>query len=245
MLIPQQITSFKSLNTWFESPLGQLVANAFIKELEPASGYLKGEVLLQLGCCAANRWLDLLEFKYKWVASPYHDVDAVNLMCSLDHTPLSRNSVDCILVPLVLEPFISSYSLIDEIDRVLKPMGYVIFLNVNPWSLWGLAMKCNLLPCFAGSEIKMHTPFHLSRIFFQRGYRQCMLNNFCYIPPINNQRLLTKLTFLNEMGKMLWPFPSGFYSYVAQKYEKIGPTLSPQLVQPPAEQPMQIAAPPA
>ncbi len=33
------------------------------------------------------------------------------------------------------------------------------------------------------------------------------------------------MSFFDEIGKKLWPFPSGFYCYVAQKYESIAPTL--------------------
>lgn len=56
--------------------------------------------------------------------------------CALNQLPLDRNSIDCIIVPLTLETFGSSLSLIDEIDRVLSPMGFVILLGINPWSLW-------------------------------------------------------------------------------------------------------------
>ncbi len=126
---------------------------------------------------------------------------------------------------MTLEPFGTSNSLIDEIDRILNPMGFIVLLNLNPWSLWGAAMKLGRLHCYENHKVKMRTPFNLNRLFIQRGYRQCSLNNFCYIPPVNNQSLIKKLTFFDEVGKMIWPFPSGFYCYIAQKYEYITPSL--------------------
>lgn len=30
---------------------------------------------------------------------------------------------------------------------------------------------------------------------------------------------------MDEIGKMLWPLPSGFYCYIAQKYQVIEPVL--------------------
>lgn len=224
-MIEQQIKHYLALNEWFSSPLGLSVAHEFIVQLEPLKEFLKGETLLQLGNCAENPWLNILDFKHKWVASPFEVNQHVDLECSLHQLPLNRNSLDCVVVPLSLEAFGNSMSLIDEIDRVVKPMGYIVLLSLNPWSLWGVAIKLGLLNCYHDRHVKMRTPFNLNRIFLQRGYRQCVLNNFCYIPPVNNQSVIKKLIFLDEVGKMIWPFPSGFYCYIAQKYEYIAPSL--------------------
>jgi hypothetical protein len=233
LLIEQQKKHYHALNEWFQTPLGLCVANEFSSQLEPINNYLKGETLLQLGNCGLNPWLKSLNFNRKWIASPFNLGSTINLECSLNQIPLNRNSLDCVLAPLTLEPFGTNYSLIDEIDRVLKPMGFIVLLSINPWSLWGGAMKCGLLHCYDNRMIKMRTPFHVNRVFLQRGYRQCSLSNFCYIPPVNNDGLIKKLTFIDEVGKMLWPFPSGFYCYIAQKYEYIHPSLiSEPIIQP-------------
>lgn len=225
MLIEQQIKQYRALNEWFQSSLGLFIANEFSDQLDPVNDYLKGETLLQLGLCGDNPWLTTLNFNRKWIASPFPSDSKIQLECSLNQIPLNRNSLDCVLAPLTLEPFGNNFSLIDEIDRVLKPMGFVVLLCINPWSLWGGAMKCGLVHCYNDRKIKMHSSFHVNRVFLQRGYRQCALSNFCYIPPVNSKSLIKKLTFFDEVGKMLWPFPSGFYCYIAQKHEQIHPLL--------------------
>jgi len=229
-LINQQIKHYRALNKWFGSPLGIAVADDFTGQLTPLNDYLRGETLIQLCHCGGNPWLDFLNFKHKWLVSPYFTDQPVDLVCSLNQIPINRNSVDCVIAPLTIEPFGSSHSLIDEIDRILKPMGFIILLSINPWSLWGGAMKSGLLHCFENNKIKMRTPFNMNRIFMQRGYRQCLLTNFCYIPPFNNQAIIKKLTIFNEIGKILWPFPSGFYCYIAQKYEPVSPSLLPEAI---------------
>lgn len=221
-MIEQQIKQYRALNEWFQSPAGLFVANEFSQQLELVNQYLRGDTLLQLGNCGDNSWLSKFNFNHKWIASPFI-ADKIDLYCSLNQIPIKRNSLDCILAPLTIEPFGASFNLFDEIDRVLKPMGFVVFLSLNPWSLWGCAMKCGLLHCFADHKVKMRTPFNLNRIFLNRGYRQCSLNNFCYIPPFSSEPLIKKFLFLNEVGKMLSPFPSGFYCYIAQKYQFIEP----------------------
>ncbi|WP_298626947.1 methyltransferase domain-containing protein [uncultured Legionella sp.] len=225
MLIEQQIKHYQALNEWFKAPLGSAVADEFTRQLEQVKDYLRGDVLLQLGLCGENQWLDSFDFNHKWLASPFSLNKEPQLECSFNQIPLNRNSVDCVLVPLTLEPFGAGFSLIDEIDRILKPMGLIVLVNINPWSLWGAAMKSGLLHCYNDRHIKMRTAFNLNRIFLQRGYRQCSLNHFCYIPPVNNKSIIKKLSFFDEVGKMIWPFPSGFYCYIAQKYECISPTL--------------------
>ncbi|BCA95708.1 methyltransferase [Legionella antarctica] len=225
MLIEQQIIQYRALDEWFDSSLGSFVANEFSNQLKSVNDYLRGETLLQLGNCGDNPWLSTLNFKRKWIAAPLFLSNAINLECSFNQIPLSRNSLDCVVAPLTLEPYGSSLSLIDEIDRILKPMGFIILLSINPWSLWGGAMKCGLLHCYNDRAIKMRSPLNVNRIFLQRGYRQCALSSFCYIPPVNSKSLIKKFTFFDEVGKMLWPFPSGFYCYIAQKFEAVHPSL--------------------
>lgn len=245
MLIEQQIKQYLALNKWFQSPLGLSIAQEFKEQLEWVNEYLRGDCLLQLGNCGNNPWLDALKFNKKWIASPFISQNKINLECAFNQIPLNRNSLDCIVAPLTMEPFGASYSLIDEIDRVLKPMGYVVILSINPWSLWGGAMKLGLLDCYNQRAVKMRSPFSMNRIFLQRGYRQCSLSNFCYIPPINNQKIIKKMVFIDEVGKMLWPFPSGLYCYIAQKYEPIHPSLIGLAVQDTAEKKYNVPLQPA
>jgi SAM-dependent methyltransferase len=221
LLIKQQIKQFRTLDEWFQSPLGIFAAHEFLINIESTREYAHGETLLQLGHCGDNLWLKRLNYIHKWIASPFSLDDKIHVECALNHLPLDRNSVDCIIAPLTLEPFGNNLTLIDEIDRVLNPMGFIILLSINPWSLWGGALKSGLLHLYNNQKVKMRTAFSLNRIFLQRGYKQLSLSNFCYIPPVNKVSLIKKFTFLDEIGKMLWPFPSGFYCYVAQKHQLI------------------------
>lgn len=226
MLIEHQIKQYRALNKWFYSPLGDFAAHEFFVNLDSSQEYSHGGILVQLGNCSDNLWLKKFNYVHKWIASPFFLAHKkAQIECALNQLPLQRNSVDCIIAPLTLEPFGNSFSLIDEIDRVLSPMGFVIILSINPWSLWGGAIKLGLLRCYNDPKVKMRTPYNLNRIFLQRGYRQHSLSNFCYIPPVNNSTLIKKFTFLDEIGKMLWPLPSGFYCYIAQKYQLIEPSL--------------------
>jgi hypothetical protein len=66
----------------------------------------------------------------------------------------------------------------------------------------------------------------LKHDMLSRGYSLCLLDSFYYIPPVANRKWIHYLEFLNEVGKMVWPFPAGFYCLVMQKYQPIGPSLA-------------------
>ena len=232
MLLDEQANKYRALNHWFNSPQGMYVANAIAAELAPVSEHLHGNKLLQLGCCGDNYWLSLLKYRHKWLVSPCSIPQQSSLISSLTMLPVKRDSIDCVIAPLTLEAFSHAKNPIDEIDRVLKPLGYVIFVGINPCSFWGAALRWRGLPCFGPSSVTPISSFSLKGMMLNRGYRQCAMTSFYYIPPVKSELLIRKLEFFNEMGKMVWPFPAGFYCYIAQKYQYCSPSLPLNVVNP-------------
>jgi hypothetical protein len=220
----KQALSYRAMHNWFLTPQGNRVANAFAAEIEEFQSYFKGNTLVQLGHCGQNPWLPLLSYHQKWVISPDLESTAPSCITSLNEIPLDRESVDCVIAPLISEMFPRSQSPIDEIDRILKPMGYIIFFGINPWSFWGMALRWGKLKNFAAKKAATSL-FHLKRAMLNRGYQQCFLSSFFYIPPFSNPKIISKFEFLNEVGKMVKPFPAGFYCLVVQKYQHAQPFL--------------------
>jgi len=218
-LVLDEQVKLMALDAWFKTPQGQHVAEAFTSELKKSDGALSGRRLLQLGVCGDNSWLSALHFRQKWLVSPMPSVAcSVTCISSVLALPVARNSIDCVLAPLTLEACSRNKHPLDEIDRVLKPMGYVIILGVNPWSFWGAA--CHLQrACFAKNRATLRSSLSVKHALLNRGYRQCFLSSFYYIPPIKQEKIIHKLEFLNQMGKMIWPYPAGFYCFIAQKYD--------------------------
>jgi hypothetical protein len=215
-----QKTRFRSLDAWFRSAQGVEVGHFFTSELNHLKDLLRGEVLLQLG--GELSWLHDLHFNHKWCAAPYLNQSST-VITAFNQLPLERNSVDCIVAPLVMEAFTKSDSPIDEIDRVLKPMGHVIFFGVTPLSLWGFAIQLRRLSCYGHLAAKPRSLLLLKRAFLHRGYVQCHLSTFYYIPPLSSKKWMDKLNVLNELGKIISPAPAGFYCLVLQKYQAIQP----------------------
>lgn len=224
MFNEKQLYKFQALNQWFISSQGLLVATAFQHELSFLSDILYGDVLLQLGQCGTNLWLPHFHFKSNWIAAPYTG-KGMTITTLINQLPINRDSVDCILAPLTLEAFNNHTMIIDEMDRVLKSMGYIIFIGVNPYSLWSLWLKYAQQTCYAAEKGKPKSIYTLKRAMHHRGYRQCYLNNFYYTPPFSKKHLIAQWRVLNEIGKMISFMPAAFYCLVMQKQVKnyIGP----------------------
>jgi len=223
LLLDEQANRYRSLDEWFQIPQGCRVAEAFASELMQLSERLTGNSLLQLGSCGNNSWLSALKYRRKFLVSPCVLSKRTALISSLTALPIERDSIDCIVAPLTLEAFSGVKNPLDEIDRVLKPMGYTIFFGFNPYSFWGAALRFGHVRCFGNADTMLTSSLSLRRMMLQRGYRQCALTSFYYIPPVTSESLIHKLEFFNEMGKMIWPFPAAFYCFIVQKYQHIAP----------------------
>lgn len=219
-----QKTRFRALDDWFKTPQGIDLGSAFTRELTSLNEFLHGETLLQLGHCGENPWLKALHYTHKWYATPYVNSSST-LISSFNQLPLDRNSVDCIIAPLIMEAFTHQKNPLDEIDRILKPMGYAIFLGIYPLSLWGLFIRLKRNFCFGPLPGKPTSVFFVKRTMLHCGYIQCNLSSFYYIPPVSTKKWLDKLEIFNELGKMISPCPAGFYCLVMQKQEESHPDL--------------------
>jgi len=211
--------NFSALHGWFLTQQGRDVATAFANVLFEAQLGDSGQCLLQLGNCGENTWLDVLPYRAKWIVNPGvlpHKIGVQSVMTAM---PFDRESMDCIIAPLTIETCERGKTPLDEIDRILKPMGYVIFLGINPWSFWGASLRWGRLSCFAHISSAFSSSLSLKRAMVSRGYSQWWLSSFYYLPPVGSEYWLRKLEFLNQMSKMMWPYPAGFYCLILQKHD--------------------------
>jgi hypothetical protein len=216
-------TKYRALANWFDTPLGMRVALSFSNEIQALREEISGQSLLQLGSFGDNEWLSLLHFRKKWIATPYRNIKKkASVYSSFSNLPLRQESIDCILAPFALEAFSLQKKPLDELDRILKPMGYIIFFGINPLSFWGMSLKLRRLDCLGHTPTKLVSSYWLKHTMLERGYRQYYFNSFFYSLPVNQPLWIKRLEFLNEMGKMIWPFPAGFYCLVLQKFQPHG-----------------------
>ncbi|OYV54583.1 MAG: hypothetical protein B7X00_01200 [Legionella sp. 21-45-4] len=219
MSLDDQKTKYRALDDWFRTPQGTHVANDFALHVALVADMLYGSTVLQLGNCGNNTALSRLPFKRKWVVSPCLDAMGTHVISSVKSVPFARHSVDCVFAPFAMEIVGWDNSPLDEIDRVLKPMGHLILFGMNPFSLWGLALRAGFINRLGNRGISLISPLLLQQRLLQRGYVQRVFESFYYIPPVRDLKWIRRFEFLNQMGKMLSPMPPGFYYLMMQKHE--------------------------
>jgi len=223
LTLDQHIQRYFALESWFKTPQGQRVAQALTDEISFFVPQLRGERLLQLGHCGDNPWLSSMQYTSKMIISPYAKSGAT-MAGVFNQLPIDRDCIDCIIAPLTFEALSFDKNSMDELDRVLKPEGYMVFFGINPCSFWGMFLKLGCLNLFGKSQTRLTSFFSIKRVLLNQDYMQCALTTFYFIPPLNNERWIAHLEFLNEMGKMLWLFPANFYCLVVKKHKTISPT---------------------
>ena len=223
----EQRYNYRALDDWFRTPQGHHLGEAFALQLARCEDYLRGSTLLQIGLCGHNLWLDFLSFKKKYTFTPCLDAPQTHFIGSPQTLPFHRNSIDTIFAPMTCDIFGSDKRPLDEIDRVLKPMGYIVFLGINPLSLWGMVRRFHGLPCFGRASVTLTSSLFLRRELLARGYQQEAFEVFYYVPPFQNEKWIKRSLFLNDMGKLASFFPAGFYYLIMQKYENSLPPLRP------------------
>ena len=218
MSAKEQINRFQKLDEWFHSSQGIFVTKAIQEELSHLNDILHGQRLLQLGQCAENAWLKDLKFKSKWLFNYQIKPAGISCSASFNLLPVERECIDCVIAPFTVDAFHIRDTVLDEIDRILKPMGYLVILGVNPISFWGLWLKFSRNNCFGSDKGFPKSALSLKRAMTYRGYMQCYYNGFYFIPPVKQKKWIERLAFLNQVGKMISPTPSAFYCLVMQKH---------------------------
>lgn len=223
MNLELQKQKFRALNDWFLTPQGLFVQEEILDQMILIRDRLRGTTFLQLGSCGQNTWLDELPFRRCWLTTPSDKAFQHSLISSIQALPMERGSVDCVMAPFTLELCAPERQFIYEIDRILKPMGHVIFIGINPFSLWGGALKLGWMKHFESFKTTLTSSLTLKQLMFAQGYRLTSLKTFCYVPPLRSQNMLSNLRFLDEMGKMIILSPAGFYCLVVQKHQYATP----------------------
>ena len=218
--------SFQAFNNYFFTRHGRFLAKEIKKNLQLILPSLPGERLLQLGIEEHSDWLHSSKIDKKIVLLPYKDTQQCSAHTSMYDLPLTTHSIDVALCPFTLEILDNELSFISEVDRVLTENGLIVFIGVNPVSLWGAARFIGS-PAFYGKHyLSFSRANRVINLCLNFGYRLKHLSRFCYWPPCVKHD--SSRRFFEAMGKMILPFPANFYLLVMHKetFQPITPTWS-------------------
>ena len=125
------------LYKWFETPRGRVLRHNESLFLRRSLSVTSMQLILQIGFLGWEK-----EFLDGFTVQRSIIIDtpvSCQTVCSYvtgqaSYLPFETESVDFILLPHFLEFTVDFLTILDEIDRVLKPEGEVIIISFNLWS---------------------------------------------------------------------------------------------------------------
>ncbi|MCE2706199.1 MAG: class I SAM-dependent methyltransferase [Proteobacteria bacterium] len=134
-----------------------------------------------------------------------------NIKTKLESLPIKTNSIDLIICPHVLE-FMPNYDhLLQECYRILIPNGKLIITSFNKYSL---------LNAFKPEALKLANLISLNTLKQQLNTLNFHIEGgkfLSYRLPLNNQQVLSRLSFMDNIGDRWLPTFANNYAISASK----------------------------
>ncbi len=136
----EQTTHFpESVRQWLETPLGEQLLQLETRIVEEAIDGVFGEQCLQLGLWGgANTFLKHSRTQRQWLIDAGGNGGSPSAVGQFHRLPVQDNSIDCVLLPHVLDYSDRPHAILREVDRVLTAHGHVIILGFKTGGLWGV-----------------------------------------------------------------------------------------------------------
>ena len=207
-----------SLRSWYQRPLGRLLAEAELSALEAELPTLFGYHLLVLDPPWEHCHLENSRI-------PHHVIQSVEPLTQQQaglggHTedwPIMSDTIDAIVLPHTLEITGDPHQVLREADRSLIPDGHLVIIGFNPRSLWGmrrvLTRKRQQMP-WDTQFLSMNRIKDWLRLL---GFDTLHAHYLFQRPPMQNVRLLEKMRLTGSAGIYGRKYLSGSYILVARK----------------------------
>jgi len=205
-----------SLQQWYQSTLGQLLARAECEQLERILPDLFGYHLLQLGVHGSENLCGASRIMHQVRLDSHAEVPS-SVYAHASRLPLASESIDVCMVSHLLEYDHDPHAILREIDRVLIPEGHVVILGFNRWSLWGMTRTLfgwrGQIP-WAGN---FYSPARIKDWLSVLGFDLISCDGVFFRPPLKHAKIMQKLEFMERYSPRWLNRLAGAYVLVARK----------------------------
>lgn len=207
---------------WYRLRLGRRLQEAEHGELGSILPNLFGHHLLQIGNPVQRDWLVESRISHRIIMD---ELSAAGERTSLKHSlvadpgavPIGSGCIDVVVLPHVVEFEPHPHQVLREVERMLIPEGHVVILGFNPFGLWGLRRFlsgwCDEVP-WCG---RFYSLTRIKDWLALLGFDTVLSRYYFFRPPLQNDRIMERLGFLERMGRRGWPVLGGAYLLVAKK----------------------------
>lgn len=134
-----------------------------------------------------------------------------DICAAFDNLPFASESIDCVLLPHVLEMVADPLSVLKEIERILIADGYLIIVGFNPYSASGLWRMLGAWHT-KQSTPRFYSQRQLKRWLSTLGFELIAAYQGVSRPPLNNEVWFNKLQWMEKLS-----FMSNIYAFAIQK----------------------------
>lgn len=216
-------TARRQLATWYQTPLGQTLAEQEQQLLDSILDNLFGYHLLQLGNPAEIDLLRSSRISHRMMmdlvpqaSAGDKDKRSEQFLAHEAALPILSNSIDVMLLPHLLEFSANPHDALREVERVLIPEGHLVLLGFNPFGLWGISRAAvgwrNLAP-WCGRFL---SHFRIQDWLALLGFEIRLAKGYMMRPPIQRPGVMKRMAFMESLSRPL-PVLSAAYVLVARK----------------------------
>ncbi|HHM06465.1 MAG TPA: methyltransferase domain-containing protein [Gammaproteobacteria bacterium] len=216
------IAQREALRQWFKTPLGLSLLGDERLVLDAVLDTLFGYYALQIGVAADADLLAKSRIRQRMVLDaallgPGQVSAGPGALGEPDALPVMTDCIDLVLLHHTLEFEPDPHEVLREVDRILIPEGHVIIVAFNPWSLWALKRrlrKRQARPPWCGHYLGLN---RLKDWFRLLGFDIELVRPVAFRPPLEQERLMQRLQFMERAGRRWWPMFAGVNIVVAKK----------------------------
>ena len=205
------------LHHWYQQPLGKAVKVAEQQVCAKIVPHLFGYHALQIGNDHTDYWLNGSPIKQKSYLSLLTQQRDSMVQGDPRELPFKTDSIDLICLPHSLENIQQPLHCIEESVRVLIPEGHLLILGFNrcsSWGLWRLLQRRRQAAPWNGHFVGL---MQLRSCLLELDCEIVNIEHIFFRPPINHEKWLKRLFFLEKFGASCYAGGAGVYLLLARK----------------------------
>ena len=213
---------WQELETWYQSELGQLLAEQEQQQLHSVLSDLFGYHLLHIGYPGEASLLSSsrVSHQVRMHINPSQQAFAQSdkqFYAEPHALPFLPDSLDVVVLSHILEFSSNPHQVLREVEHTLIPEGHVVLTGFNPlsiWSLWRLLFGRHRKLPWCGHFISVT---RIKDWLALLGFDMVKTRYYFYRPPLQYRGTMKKLRIVERIGSKLWPILGGGYVVVAKK----------------------------
>jgi len=129
----------QSVQQWLKTPLGDALVQQESRIVEEALDGIFGEQCLQLGLWSeSNTFLKHARTQRTSLIDEAAGDERPSALGQLHRLPVAGDTIDCVVLPHVLDYSDRPHAILREVDRVLTSHGHLVILGFKTGGLWGI-----------------------------------------------------------------------------------------------------------